>query len=483
MGAVYAWLIVRTDMPFKRFFKVAVILPLSMPFIVKGIGWISILSPDFGIINVITQDWFGFTFFNIYSIWGIIIAIGVGGLPLAFLVIEPAVRSIDPGLEEGSRVAGRGIVSTFFRVTLPLLFPAMFSAFMLVMIIGLGNFDYPFLFGAAQGGIDTLATEIFLVVFGRVVPNYAAAAVYSMVYVLMAFIAITIYSRSTKKTEKYQTVSGGGRQTVHKLGKWKWVAVAICFTLWGLSFLPPFIGMVFMSFAPSIGALFSLEFTLQNYIDLFNMPALRGVLYNTVLASFIAATLTAFFATFISYTSVKYDRFTGFGDYVSTIPLGFPPIVYGLAIFWLILITPFVSGLHGTLIPIILAFVFIRLPHGVRMITSNMIQISDDLDEASSISGASWGTTFRKITLPLVRGGIANAWIYSFVGSMRELGAIVLLITAGNNVFTGLLLQMFRQDAAALPTLAAGSMILFLIILFVVVVYEFLGSGKYRAGV
>jgi iron(III) transport system permease protein len=482
IGAVYAWLLVRTDMPFKRLFRVIVILPLSMPFIVKGVGWVSMLAPGFGLINVFFRNTFGFVLFDIYSVWGIIMAIGFGGLPLAFLVTEPAVRSIDPSFEEASRIAGRGLLGTFFRVTLPLLFPAMFSTFMLVLVFSLGNFDYPFLLGAAQGGVDTLATEIFQVIRGSPVPQYNVAGIYSILYVLIAFIAITVYWLATRRTTKYQTVSGGSRQTVNSLGRYKFVAVGICLFLWGMSFLAPFVGMLFMSLTPRIGALFSLEFTLTNYAELFTIPSLFGVIFNTVAAGFVAGLLTAIFATFIAYTSLKYDRFTGFGDYVSTIPLGFPPIVYGLAIFWLILMIPGIDSLYGTLAPLILALVFTRLPHGTRMVTSNLIQISDELEEASSISGASWTTTFRKVIVPLIKGGVTNTFLYSFIGSMRELGAVVLLITAGNNVLTNLLLQMYNQDAGALPVVAAGSMVLFLMVLSIVLVYEFVGAGKYTAG-
>jgi iron(III) transport system permease protein len=481
IGALYAWLLIRTDMPFKRAFRVLVILPLSMPFIVKGIGWISVLAPEFGIVNVFFKNTFGFILFDIYTVEGIVMAIGFGGLPLAFLVTAPAVRSIDPSLEEGSRIAGRGLLGTFFRVTLPLLFPAMFSTFMLVMIFSLGNFDYPFLLGAAQGGIDTLATEIFAVVRGSPVPQYNVAGIYSILYVIIAFVAITIYWLTTRQSHKYQTVSGGSRQTVHQLGRWKYLAVAICLFLWGMSFIAPFIGMLFMSLTPRIGALFSFEFTLANYAQLFSIPSLFDVVFNTVAAGFVTGLLTALFATFIAYTSLKYDRFTGFGDYVSTIPLGFPPIVYGLAIFWLVLMLPGVDSLYGTIAPLVLALVFTRLPHGTRMVTSNLIQISDELEEASSISGASWTTTFRKVVIPLIKGGVTNTFLYSFIGSMRELGAVVLLITAGNNVLTNLLLQMYSQDAGALPTVAAGSMFLFLMVLSVVLVYEFVGAGKYTS--
>lgn len=474
MGSVYAWLLVRTNTPLKKFLRLIIVLPLAMPFIVKGVGWIAMLAPSFGLIN---QLWPFGVLFNLYSLEGIIIAFGVGGMPLSFLIMEPAVRSISPALEEGSRISGRGLGETFFRVTLPMLKPALLSSFILIAIYGFGNFDYPFLFGASQGGIDTLATEIYFVIYGSPIPKYDVATILSLIYVAIAAVAISIYWFATKQSQRFETVTGKQeRQTVHDLGRWKWAGTALCLFFFSLSFIIPFMGMFSMSFASNISNVFT-SFTMSNYTDFLGISVLGRILTNTVVAAFGAALGVAFFSVFISYTTLKMDfRFAKIGDVTATIPLSFPPIVYGLAIYWLILLVPGFGASFGTILPLILALIFVRIPHGVRIVSSNLIQISDELEEASQSVGASWFHTFRNVTVPLLKNGIANSFLYTFIDSMRELGAIVLLITAGNNVYTGLLLRMYSQSASALPTVAAGSTILVGIIFVFLVIYMHVGG-------
>lgn len=474
LGSIYAWFLVRTNSPGTRALRLAVILPLSMPLLVKGFGWIAILSPTFGLFNRFFLETFGMgPVFNIYTVWGVIFAIGFGGLPLSFLIMEPAVRSIDFSLEESSRIAGRGMFQTFMRVTLPLLAPGMISSFILIMIFALGNFDYPFLFNAT-GNTETLATEIFFVLRGTPVPKYGTATIYSLIYLVIAFIAITFYWRATRQSHRFETVTGkASRQRVHDLGRWKYAGTGLLVSLWAISFLVPFIGIFMMSLAPSISTVFQ-QFTLANYADFLSISAIRGVLINTFAVSFAAAVLVSFFSVFISYTSLKSDiEFSAIGDYVATIPLGFPPIVYSLAIFWMVLIVPGLNQSYGTLAPLVLALVFVRLPHGVRIVSSNLIQIADELEEASRVSGRGWFGSFRRVTVPLLKGGVGNTFLYTFIDSMRELGAIVLLITAGNNVYTGILLQMYNQSATALPTISAGSVVLVMLIFVFVVIYMY----------
>jgi len=473
VGSLYAWFLVRTNVPWRRALRLGVILPLSMPFIVKGFGWIALFSPSFGLINRAAAAFGIGPIINIYTIWGVIFAIGVGGLPLSFLVMEPAVRAIDFSLEESSRVAGRGLFQTFLRVTLPLLTPGMISSFILVMIIGIGNFDYPFLFNAT-GKTQTLATQIFYVLRGTPVPKYGTATIYSLIYLVIALVAITFYWRATRNTQRFVTVTGkASRSRVHDLGRWRPVGTAFLVFIWSLSFLLPFLGILATSFAPGISNVFR-GFTLDNYAYFLSISAIRGVLINTLVVSAAAALLVAFFSVFIAYTSLKSDiRFSAIGDYVATIPLGFPPIVYSLAIFWMVLLIPGLNATYGTLVPIVLALVFVRLPHGVRIVSSNLIQLSDELEEASRVSGRGWFGSFRRITVPLLSGGVGNTFLYTFIDSMRELGAIVLLISAGNNVYTSILLQMYSQSSTALPDIAAGSVLFVALIFVFVVIYMY----------
>ncbi|MEM2739111.1 MAG: ABC transporter permease subunit, partial [Candidatus Bathyarchaeia archaeon] len=230
LATIYAWIVVRTDVPGKRVLQLLPILPLVMPFVVKAFSWSLLFSPDLGLVNVLSKQYFGFSFFNIYSMEGLIFALGVGGIPLAYLAIKPAIEALNPALEEASRVCGNGILKTFLKVTIPILMPAILSAFMLLVIIGLENFDYPFMLGTKGGiKIETLATEIYFLIYGSIPPRFGTAAIYSIIFLMITISTTLIYIYFTRKTHKFVVVTGKpGQKTLHMLGNWKYVALAIC---------------------------------------------------------------------------------------------------------------------------------------------------------------------------------------------------------------------------------------------------------------
>jgi iron(III) transport system permease protein len=168
----------------------------------------------------------------------------------------------------------------------------------------------------------------------------------------------------------------------------------------------------------------------------------------------------------MSYAALKSKvRGARFVDLIASVPMAIPGIVYGLALYWTFLLLPVVNFLYGTIWPLIAALVFIRLPYSVRMVSGSLIQISDELEESSRVSGASWSRTFYKIVLPLMRRGMLNSFIYAFVNSLRELGAVVLLATGSSVVFMTLLLEIQSQHALAINMLAAASVLLSIFIM------------------
>jgi len=201
---------------------------------------------------------------------------------------------------------------------------------------------------------------------------------------------------------------------------------------------------------------------------------------NTLLFSFLGALGVVIVSTLIAYTSLKYDHeWASIGDYASTIPLGLPPIVYGLAVFWMVLVTPGLNNLYGTIFPLVIAIVFMKTPHGVRIISSNMIQIDDELEEASRVCGRSWFDSFRNITVPLSFDGMSNAFLWIFIDSMKELAGIILLITTGGNVFTNYIMGVYSNDPGALPDIAAGAVMFSMVIFgFIILQTRFHGGGS-----
>jgi iron(III) transport system permease protein len=308
--------------------------------------------------------------------------------------------------------------------------------------------------------METFATEIFSLIKLNISPEYGRAAVLSIPYMLLAMGLIGLYHYFTKKREKYVTVSGAGsRGDRIDLGRSRFLGAGYCVLVWAGSFAIPAIGIAGMALSPQLGSAFE-GVTLGNFAAFFELSKIQPVLINTIIFAFLGAVGVVVVATLISYTALKYDhRLARIGDYASTIPLGLPPIVYGLSIFWMILLVPGFNSLHGTIVPLVLAIIFMKTPHGVRIISSNLIQISDEFEEASRVSGWSWFQSFRKIVIPLSLDGIGNAFLFVFIDSMKELAGVVLLITAGSDVFTNYIMQLYGNDPSALPTIAAGAVI------------------------
>lgn len=471
LATIYAWIIVRTDVPAKRMWELLPILPLTMPFLVKAFAWTYLFAPTTGITNILFKQVTGIgSIVNIFSMPGLIFAIGTGGVPLAYLTVEHAVKSMNPALEEASRIAGNGVLKTLFKVTIPVLIPSILSAFLLLTIIGLTNFDYPYYLGR-YANINTLATQVYYSIYGSGGgSNYGEAAIYSMIYIILTFVIVGVYIYVTRRAYKFVVVTGKApRETVHKLRRWKYVGVLICFLIMFISFVLPYGTLVMMSlttFLSTAGGHINFFFTWQNYIDALNTPLILTSIYNSIVLGLVSAFIGTLIAAFMSYAALK-SKVKGarLVDVIASIPMAIPGIVYGLALYWTFLLLPVVNFLYGTIWPLIAALVFIRLPYSVRMVSGSLIQISDELEESSRVSGASWSRTFYKIVLPLIRRGMLNSFVYAFVNSLRELGAVVLLATGSSIVFMTLLLQIQSQHALAINMLAAASVLLSMFIM------------------
>ena len=482
LATTYAWIIVRTDVPGKRLLELLPILPLTMPFLVKAFAWIFLFSPHNGLVNLMLEQVFGVkSILNIYSMPGLIFAIGTGGLPLAYLTIEPAVKALNPALEEASRVAGNGILKTLRRITIPVLIPAILSAFLLLLIIGLGNFDYPFMLGN-PAGIDTLATEVYFAIYEIQPAQYGVASIISIIYLVLALCTVSAYIYVTRKTFKFVVVTGkAARESVHSLRRWKYVALAVCFMILFFAFLLPYGTLVMMSltsFLSAAGGHVQFSFTLNNYVAALNLPSFFLALRNSLALGLAAGAIGTGIASVLSYAALKSKvRGARFVEFISSIPLAFPGIVYGLALFWTFLLLPGVSMMYGTIWPLVVALVFLYLPYCTRMVSASLIQIADELEESSRVSGAAWGRTFYKVVLPLMRRGLLNSFLYAFINSLRELGAVVLLVTAQSVVVTTLLLNLQSQHAFALNTVAAASVFLSIFIMIALAIQAYIRRG------
>ncbi|WP_338727443.1 iron ABC transporter permease [Haladaptatus sp. DJG-WS-42] len=485
VGGTFAWLVVRTNVLGKRWLRAGILLSITVPGVVRAIGWILAFSPRIGFVNIYSQKLLGFTFFNIYSFWGIVFAIGFGGVPLAYIILEPALKHIGAELEEASRISGYGPLTTFRKVTIRLMAPGLISVFLLITLYGFGNFEYPLLFGSVQGGLQTLATRIYFLITRRAVPQYDEASVIALIYLVVALVIIAIYHYVTQRTYRFETVGGSGvTHAPIDLGRYKYLATSFCFFIWFVEFVIPILTVLLMSLSPNLSIIPGLTgpltaVTFRNYVEILGTSTLGRIAMNTLFVATVSALGTTLLSVFISYAILKTGySFSRIGDYIATLSLGIPPIVYGLAIFWMVFIVPGFSTIYGTIYPLVIAIVFLKIPHAVRIISTSLIQISDELEEAAQIVGWGWLARFRRITLPLLAEGIVNSMLFIFVESAKELSAIILLLTAGNYVLSAHILLLYERGASFLPQISAISMLFIIVLTIFILLSRWVGSSR-----
>jgi iron(III) transport system permease protein len=473
----YAWFITRTDVYGKRFLELLPVLGLSVPLLFKAFAWSFLANRNSGIINTILSELLGkgVLSFNINTMAGIIFAQSFTNIPLAYLVILPAMKSMDGNLEEASRIAGKGILATFRDVTFPIVRPAVFSAFMLAVIGGVGTLEYPYVLGG-PGRIHVLATEVLFWAQQRVPPSYGTAGEFSILYAAITFVAVTIYIWSTRRAFKFQVVTGRSvSQSSQKLGRMRYAALLICFVIVFFEFILPFLTLFLVSTSNIYGSgLENVKFNFPtSYVNALKIPGLFPSLKTSLAFGVIAATVATIVGSLLSYAAYKVkSRGSRLAEYISAVPLAFPGVVYGVALFWAFLLVPGLHLIYGTIWPLVISLIFIRLPFSTRIVSGNMVQVSAELEEASQVSGSGFLRTFTRILLPLTRAGIFNSFIYTFIDSLRELGGVIILATSQSLTFTVLLLYFYNTATlftdinvvAAASVMFTGIITLFLVI-------------------
>ena len=476
LAFAYTWIVVRTDVPGRRTLELIPIFGLAMPFLVKAISWTYVLGPVNGLLNIWIEAILGTSNapFNVFSMPGAIFVMGIGGVPVAYLILRPLIANMSSELEDASRISGRGLMGTLSRVTIPVLLPGIFTAFLLSVLVGMGVVDYALIL-LVPPRIPVLATQIYYYMENLSPPSYTGAASLSVIYLVLTFVLLAIYLLIVRRGYKYVVVTGKpAAQNRIELGNWKFAALAICTIVLLLEFGVPFIITVmlaFVSYFTAAPGFISMQFAgLANFTKLFALPDATSSLIITVIMGLIAGVFGTAIGAVLSYIALKSkSKYAFVADLASAIPMAFPGIVYGLALYWSFLLVPGLSLFYGTVWPLVISVTVIWIPVSTRILSTNLVQLSDEMEEASRICGASWRTTFTRIVLPLARGGLVSTFTFTVVDSLREFGGVVLLTTATSEAFIVLLLGLFDAQGTAIGIFAAGSLILILLILVVVV--------------
>jgi len=250
------WLVQRTDLPAKSFIIASMVAGIAIPGFIRAIGYIVLFSPRIGLTNQAFMNLFGTDkpIFNIYTLYGISLAMGVLLVPLAFFLLSGAMRSMDPALEDAARSCGASTIRVLRVVSFPLMFPGILMAGVYTFMVAIGIFEIPALLGA-PAQIHVLSTEIFWQVVGSggARPDYGKGAVYALFIMVPLLIALVFYYRTINAAYKWTTVRGKGyRPKIFSLGSWKYPCLAFVFGYLVLALFLPLLSVAWISLLPVI---------------------------------------------------------------------------------------------------------------------------------------------------------------------------------------------------------------------------------------
>ena len=440
LGVSLAWINARTNCPLRDYLEPYNLVPFFLSPFVGAIAWHNLAAPRTGLINAWARDLLGIEshLFNVDNIWGVIWVTGIFFTPLVYLFVVGSLRRMDPSLEDSARTTGAGLLRTTLTVTLPLVMPGILSGAIIVFVTSAGEFGVPFKLSAPYGW-ETLTTQIFSKAVGDDANHYLGATMSMALGVITVFL-IWIQQRYIAP-RSFTTVTGKGyRPNVLDLGGWRWVAFGYNLFYIFVAVVLPIACLAIVSLHPVWTAEIQLsEITLRNYEktlffwDPDSIKAATNGILNSFFLAFAGASIAMVLALVVSY---MIHRTQGFGsrllDFLCVVPIGFPGIVLAMGV----LVTYIQTPIYATLWILLLGYITRFFPYGQRNVSSVMLAISEELDQSSRMAGASWFTTLRRITIPLLKPGIFAGWVLLFIIYLRELSISIILYTTGTETLS-----------------------------------------------
>ena len=493
-GAGLAWLIVRTNIPFRSFLHTLVMIPYMLPSWVMALAWITFFKNDriggasgafayfFG---VQPPDWIA------YGPIPIIICLSLHYCVYSYLSVSSSITSVDSQMEEAGAMAGLSRLKQFLWITAPLLLPAIGSAVVMTFIRVVGSFGTPAVLGMPVRYF-VLPTQIYAAMGTR---NAGDGFLLALVLVVLACLFIFINQRLIGVRKSFVTLSGKGfRNKEIDLGRWRWPLFILVILLMIAAVAFPLVLLVLQSLIKTAGNYSLSNLTLHYWIGgggegvdqlqsaLIDNGNIIDATWNSLKLAFLTAMMTGIFGFLIGYVVVRTrGSLTSRAlELVAFLPYIFPALAFG-AIYIGMFARPFgpIPALYGTFALLVLICSVKTLPFTSRTGIAALLQIDKSLEEAARVQGIGWFRRMVRIIVPIAAGGLLSGMLLSFISIMRELSLIILLVTPSTNVLAGVIYNYQNQD---MPQLVGVATVLLVAIVIAVNLVVRALSTKARIG-
>lgn len=463
------WLTERTDMPLRNAIPALLFIPLAIPSALNAMGWVLLMSARTGYVNSFLMERFGWGPIDIYTFGGMVWVTGIGIVPSMYFMLSASFRNMDSQLEDAGRASGASTAKVARRVTLPLMLPSLAAAGIYYAILLAELFEIPLVLGF-NANFRVLSIHVYeLVRPDSTLPRFGEAAAFGVLTVFIGIGLAMVYMNIAKRAYKYAVVKGQ-RQAPRRirLGRWRWAAVGFVLLYLTLSDILPMLAMAWTSLFPRWTAV-----TWDNLVNHASLEMYRGIFgdrrwgaatKNTIMLVLVASTTCVLLATLISWTVVRTKhKVMRYLDALAFLPRAIPAVVLALGVLMLSMRTP----LYATIWVIVFAHTINYLPYCVRLINSTLLQLHQELEEASRASGANPTVTLIRVVFPLMRRAIVNCWLWVAAHSARDFTYALVLASAQSVVVSSLLWQSWYLGRRA-ETSAMSIMLVTVLVIFVV---------------
>jgi iron(III) transport system permease protein len=463
-GTLLAWLNQRTDAGTGWVGELLPLTPLLLPQLAGVIGWVMLFSPQAGLINGSLRyllNWVGVEVqsgpFNIFTLTGFVLVMALYLTPYVYLPVSAALKSLDPYLEEASRMCRAGAFTTFRRITLLAIKPALAAAGLLVLMTAFSIFSVPIVIGTGAN-VEVLSVKIYRLVF--VYPPRMDLAIL-LGLVLTGVVQILLLTQTVVlRRSRSATIGGKGlRAASVRLGKWRFAARGFLISYIALTSVLPLLGLLFVSFQPFWTSRINWSsLGLQNYATVFlKNEMILSALRNSIFLAAVGGMAGMLIAAILSSTAKQLKGGLGSAiDLISALPAGLPHIV--IAVGFIFAFSSGALNISGTLSILLLAYLVINIPLAMRSASAAVAEVGTELIEASRVFKAGPMRRFTHVLLPLLVPGLTAGWIILFVQMSGELTASSLLAGTTNPVVGQIMIDLWQNGS--FPEIAALAVVL-----------------------
>lgn len=476
MGTFLAWIVARTNAPFRNVIGLLTLVQMAVPGILLPVAWIFLAGPEVGVLN---QAWRGLTgtggaLFDVYSMHGLILVNGLVMVPMVYLFAVTVFSSMNTALDEAAEVAGASKWRAIRDISLPLAAPGIAAVAIMALMRAWESFEVPWILGL-NSRIFTYASEIYLRT-STPPSDVGLISTYAVFMLAGAVLMIWWYDRFNRAGERYAVISGKNYSSTRlDLGKWRVPVTVGSFAVLGAVIVLPLLMLFWMSLnpyfrTPSWEVLSSLS--LDAYVDAIRTPNVVQGFVNSLIIGVLASLGVLTLSTFSAWYSTRRIAGGRLLYLLSSVPMALPNVIVGVSFLWTFLIIPL--PIYATHWALVIAYITIIVAVVSRLVSARMLQISAELEEAAQVSGASFLRSVWTIVVPLLMPALFAGALITMVMSFRELQTTLYL--AGPNTRTAAVVMFDMAGDGQFANVAAFGIVTFFLILVGLIFYQRLNA-------